>query len=177
MKNLFTSFVTIVIFWGCSSTSIQETQSDNSHYIKHYAQADIDSIIQHNNYTVIFGWTEWCKASQNQLKEYLIPFLEEKPDNIGIVSVCCASSDKLINFLEKNDYKYTVYLLSGSFGGLDKQRLKRRFQALFDNYKSVNYIPIVILCDSQKQILNWDTTSNCYHGIGTTILQIKNNQY
>ena len=134
---------------------------------------EIDSIIQHNDYTIIFGWTEWCGASQIRLKESLIPFLAEIPENIGVISICCSNADKVANFLKENECKYPVYLLSGSWGGLDKVRFNRFFHALFKNYKSVNYIPIVILCDVQKQVLNWDTTTNRYYEIDYSIQQIK----
>jgi len=179
MKKFFSFLITIVLLLGCSAPSTQDLHSSNSYfqYIKNYSEVELDSIIQHSRYTIIFGWTQWCQASQNQLKEYLIPFLKKKPDDIGVISVCCANSEKLLDFLEKNDYKHSVYLLSGSWGGLDKQRLKGRFHALFGSSISVNYVPIVILCDAQKQILNWDTINKCYRGIGSTILQIENNQY
>jgi len=179
MKKLFIFTIVIVQLLGCSSPKTQGTQSSNpySQYIRYYNKADIDSIIQHNDYTIIFGWTEWCRGGHNQLKEYLIPFLKEKRDNIGVISICCANPNKLVDFVEQNDCKHPIYLLSGSWSGLDKWRLNRRFHAIFDNYQSVNYVPIAILCDNQKQILNWDAVNKVYHGLGSSILQIKNNNY
>jgi len=168
--------LTIILlqFLGCTSPKNKDIYSDNpySQYIKIYDKIEIDSIIQHNNYTIIFAWTEWCKASHSQLKEYLIPFLEEKPVNVGVISICCFDYDKLADFLQENDYRRPVYLLPGSWGGLDKRRLNKQFHALFDNYKSVNYVPIVILCDSQKDILNRDTIYGQYQGVGSSILQV-----
>jgi glutaredoxin-related protein len=165
----------IILFCVCSSSNKPVFQSDNEYnrYIKEYEKMEIDSIIQQNDYTIIFAWTEWCKASQNQLKEYLIPFLKEIPDNIGVVSICCTETNKLVDFLTENDFKHPVYLLSGSWSGLDKWRLNRRFHALLDDYKSVNYLPIVILCNTQKQILNWDTNNKRYYGIAYSITLIK----
>jgi len=179
MKKFFIFTIVIVLFWSCSSSSIQDMHSDNpySQYVKSYKKTDIDSIIHNNDFTIIFGWTEWCQASHNQLKEYLIPFLQDKPANIGVISICCSNSEKLVNFLKEYDFKCSTYLLPNSWSGLDKWRLNRRFHALFDNYKSVNYVPITILCDSKKQILNRDTINEDYHGVGTSILQIKNNFY
>jgi glutaredoxin-related protein len=164
---------------GCTSPNIQNVQSNNpdSQYIKHYNKAELDSIIQHNTYTVIFGWTEWCEAGHNQLKDYLIPFLKEEHTNIGVISICCADFEVLADFLEKNDYKFPVYLLPGSLGGLDKRKLNKLFHKLFDNYKSVNYVPIVLLCDPQKQILNWDAINGKYQGVAASILQAKDNFY
>jgi hypothetical protein len=175
MKNflIYTSIITL--FCGCSSSNkpVFQLDSEYNQYVKAYQKTEIDSIIQHNDYTLIFAWTEWCMASQNQLKEYLIPFLAEIPDNVGVIPIACTSADKVADFLKENDCKHQVFLLEGSLGGLDKVRFNRHFHALFDNYQSVNYVPIVILCDSQKQILNWDTINKCDIGIGSTILQIK----
>jgi len=170
---IFTS--AIILFFGCSSQNEHFIQSENYYYqyINKYNQMEIDSIIQYNDYTIVFAWTEWCKASHNQINEYLIPFLQKNYANIGVISICCADPKKLVEFLEKNDYKYPVYLLS-SWKGLDKWRLNSRFHALFDGYKSANYVPIVILTNAQKQILNLDTINGEYRGIGSTILEIKN---
>jgi len=177
MKKLVVFIITFIHLLGCSLTPFRSAQSNNPYsiYIYDYEKSEIDSIIQHNEYTLIYAWTEWCTASKSQLIEYLAPFLEEKPENIGIVSICCANSGNLIGFLEENNYEYPVYLLSGSIGVLDKWRLNRSFHALFDCYKSVDYVPIVLLCDKQKQILNWDSINACYDGVGTSIIQIKNN--
>ena len=179
MKKNLILIIAIIQLWGCTSSNIQNFQSDNpySQYIKHYHKAEIDSIILHNDYTVIFAWTGWCRASHNQLRDYLIPFLKEEPVSIGIVSICCANFEMLTDFLEKNDYDYPVYLLPSSLGILDKRKLNKHFHKLFDSYKSVDYVPIVILCDNQKQILNWDTINGRYHGVGTSILQVKDNFY
>jgi glutaredoxin-related protein len=176
MKKFFIYISIIILFCGCSSSNNPVFQSDNEYnqYIKAYQKTEIDSIIQHNDYTIIFGWTEWCRASHNELKKHLIPFLAEIPDNIGVVSICCGNADKVANFFKENDCKYPVFLLKGSWSGLDKVRLNRRFHALFNNYKSVNYVPIVILCNSQKQILNWDTINHHYDGISYSIHRIKN---
>ena len=103
--------------------------------------------------------------------------MREEHANIGVVSVCCFDFGMLTDFLEKNDYKYPVYLLSGSLGGFDKRKLNKHFHKLFDNYKSVDYVPIVILCDRQKQILNWDTINGRYHGVATSIRQAKDKFY
>ena len=173
MKKILPFIITITLLCGCSTQPLQLSSADFQ-YIKLYNQADFDSIIQHNDSTIIFAWTEWCGASHNMLKRYLIPFLKEKPDNIGIISICCANPSKLTSFIEENECKHVVYLLSESWSGLDKWKFNKFFHAQFDNYHSVNYVPIVILCDKQKQILNWDAASEQYLDVGSVIWQIEN---
>jgi len=179
MKKLLICISTVILCWGCFSQNERNSHSDNVYhkYIREYNKLEIDSIIQDNDYTIIFAWTQWCRASHSQLKDHLIPFFSEIPDNVSVISICCTDASKLADFLKENDCKYPVYLLSGSWMGLDKWRLNRHFHTLFGNYKSVNYVPVVILCDTQKQILNWDTINKDYHGINYSILQIKNNTY
>jgi len=176
MKKVLLCISIIVLFWGCSSTNTINFQSDNEYnqYIKEYQKSEIDSIIQHHDYTIIFGWTEWCKASHHELKKHILSFLAEKPDNIAVISICCANADTLAKLLEENDYKYPVYLLANFWAGLDKVKLNRCFRTLFNNYKSANYVPVVLLCNTQKEILNWDMMNNCYHGIDYSIWQIRN---
>jgi len=154
-----TSLFFYVLFCCCLLSQSNNTlpNEDFYQYIKEYDKMSIDSIIQNNDSTIIFAWTEWCKGSHYSLKN-LIPVLNGKSVNIGIISIYCGDINKLAEILEENDYKYPVYLLSSSLGGLDKVKFNSLFRKLFNNYKSVNYIPIQILCNSQKQILNTDTT-------------------
>jgi len=173
-KLLFYSNI-FILFFGCTSHNNQnfKLNDNSSQYIKEYNKTEIDSIIQHNDYTIIFGWTEWCRASQSELKEHLVPYMKKAPANIGIISICCGNYEKIKDFLRINKCEHSIYLLSDSWGGLDKWRLNKRFHKLFDKYKSVNYVPIVILCDTQKQILNWNTNDKRYNGIAYSISQIK----
>jgi hypothetical protein len=175
MKKILISLSAIILF-GCGSSSNKDGfKSDNDYcqYVKEYQKTEIDSIILHHDYTIIFAWTEWCAAGHHEFKEHLKPFLETKSGNIGVVSICCADKEIIANLLKENDCKYPTYLLSKSWSGLDKWRLNRFFHSLFDSYKSVSYVPIVILCDSQKTVLNWDNVRNDYNGIAQSIEQIK----
>ncbi|MCL2074228.1 MAG: hypothetical protein FWH18_09920 [Marinilabiliaceae bacterium] len=181
MKNLL--FVFVVLFCSCAWSqqsnieSKDQYDSDFYQYIIPYKQTEIDSIILNNDYTIFFAWTEWCGGGHFHLKEDLFPFLKVKPNNIGVVSLYCGSTDKAIALLKENDCRYPVYLLSDSFGGFDKIKFNRFFKKIFKNYKSVNYVPIVILCDSQKQILNWNKVNKDYDGIGSAILLLKNKYF
>ena len=163
MKNIKTSLIIYVLFFSCFSSHSDNSASNKIYYyedfyqyVKKYDKILIDSIIQNNDSTIIFAWTEWCKGSHNRLKN-LIPVLNKKPVNIGIISIYCGNINKLAEILEENDYKYTVFLHSSSLGGIDKIKFNILFCKLFNNYKSVNYVPIEIICNSQKQILNTDT--------------------
>ena len=139
-----------------NTNSNDETACVFYQYIKKYQKSEIDSIIQNNDTTIVIAWTEWCRGSHNTLKN-LIPVLNGKSDNIGIISIYCGDKSKLVSILAENDYKYPVYLLSDSYRGFDKIKFNRLFHKLFNNYKSVNYVPVEIICNSQKQVLNMDT--------------------
>ncbi|MDR1112591.1 MAG: hypothetical protein LBL18_02370 [Bacteroidales bacterium] len=174
MKIFLISIIAIVLLGCGSSSNKNDLKSDNAYfqYVKEYRKTEIDSIILHHDYTIIFAWTEWCVASHYEFKDHLKPFLESKSDNIGVISICCGDANTVANLLRENDCKYPTYLLSGSWSGLDKWRLNRFFHSLFDSYKSVNYVPVVILCNPQKAILNWNNVHNDYNGIAQSIVQI-----
>ena len=164
MKIIKFLLIYIVLFCSCLSSQNDNKQLNNDfhQYVKKYDSIEIDSIILNNDTTVIVAWTEWCKGSHDGLK-YLKQFNNGKSDNIGIICVYCGDKFKLTNILEEFDYKYPVYLLSASSGGVDKVKFNRLFHKLFNNYKSVNYVPIQILCNSQKQILNLNTIIHIKH--------------
>ena len=158
-KNLL---VCIILFFNCWSSQNSDNQPNNIHnnpfyqYVKKYNKNEIDSIINNNDTTIIVAWTEWCIGGQDRFKN-LIPVVNGKSDNIGFISIYCGDKGKLVNILAENDFKFPVYLLSNSLGGIDKVRFNRLFSGLLKNYKSVYYVPVVIICNSQKQVLNRDT--------------------
>ncbi|MCL2073870.1 MAG: hypothetical protein FWH18_08120 [Marinilabiliaceae bacterium] len=174
MKRLLIFITALIFFCGCFPFA--KSQSDDVfsryQYIKKYVDSEIDSIIKHNDYTIIYAWTEWCYGSKSTLMNIVFPFLKEIPENVGFISIFCGDADQLAEFLNENNVEHTVYILSSSARGLDKVKFNRHFSRFFNNYKSVNYVPIELLCNSQKQILNWNKLHKKYF---LSYWHIKNN--
>ena len=154
----------LVLFCGCFPLAKSRSDEVYSQYqhIKKYVDFEIDSIIKHNDYTIIYAWTEWSYGSKYTLINTVFPFLKEIPENVGFNSIFCGEVDQLAKFLKENNCEHTAYILSSSARGLDKVNFNKHFRRFFNNYKSINYVPIELLCNSQKQILNWNELYKMY---------------
>jgi hypothetical protein len=165
----------IVVVTACSSKqdnlfTDSELESKYGHCIKEYQQSEVDSIIANNTYTVIFVWTDWCSASKEMFSQYAQPFLEQKPDSIGFISIFYGNEDTLMSALSTEECANVTYLFS-SMGALDKIRVYYLFKSFLNGYKLMNYMPVSLLCDKEGNICNYNTKTKDYSFIGECIRQ------
>ena len=98
LKFILASFFGMLFFFFISCGHAVSEQSDN---IYDYEQKKVDSIIAHNNLTIIYLWAEWCYASRSHFTNDVAPYLLQKSDTIGFVSIFYGSKKELKKFLRK----------------------------------------------------------------------------
>lgn len=154
MKNIITIAFLFLSFVTCQSCN--ETSSDSTDF-----DAVSETIASHNA-TIIFVGTSWCAATQNTIKEQVIPYLSNQKEDIGFVFLYFGTLDGIPDDLLKN---ITLIELE-SFGGIiDKTVANRNLSKVLNNYKRVNYVPYSILVDHQGNILNYDANEKRYSGL------------
>lgn len=112
----------------------------------------INNVIENNEYTVIYFGAHWCGPCTWVFENKMTEILDADYDNLGCITIFFDSGDKIRN--NENIMKYSPILLP-SFSGLDKMRTNDILGEIFSDYNKVNYMPIMMLCDKEKNILNY----------------------
>jgi hypothetical protein len=133
-------------------------------FVRAYNQTEVDSIIANNDTTIIFLWTEWCNASQNVFKENIVPFLSQKANNIGFISIFYGKEDVIASILENNQCLYPSYCLT-SYSGIDKRSMYYLLNSFLEDYKQMDFVPISLMCNKNGNILNYEDEIDEYSGI------------
>jgi hypothetical protein len=157
-----------MLFINCNNS---DNVTGNYSFVQVYNQKGIDSIISNNDTTVIFLWTEWCNASRSVFKKHVIPFIEQKADNIGFISVFYGKEETLATILQDNQCFYPTYCLT-SYSGIDKINIYYLLNSSVKNYKLMNFVPVSIICDKNGNILNYEEETNEYSHIVDCIWRI-----
>ena len=153
MKNIITIAFLFLSFLTCQSCSEKSTNS-------HEFDAVSETIANHKA-TIIFVGTSWCAATQNTIKEQVIPYLSNPKEGIGFVMLYFGTLNGIPDDLLKN----TTLIELESLGGIiDKTVASRNLNKALNNYKRVNYVPYTILADRQGNILNYDANEKRYSG-------------
>jgi len=161
MRVILASFIGILFFNFMSCSRIVSEQSNK---IYDYDQNKIDSIIAHNNITIIYLWTEWCSGSRSHFIEDVVPFLQQKPDNIGFISIFYGSINELETILLESGCDYPTFRIK-SWGGLDKIRMYKLLNSFLKDYKKMDYVPVSVICDRNGNILNYSKDKEAYSHI------------
>ena len=100
--------------------------------------------------------TSWCQAGQHDFENNLKPYLGNASDSKAIVIVCIGELEEVMRLKELND---NVFLFSKASrqGFFDKVFINDECKSLLKDYKRVNYVPLDIACNSNGEILNWNT--------------------
>ena len=93
----------------------------------------------------------------------MIDIIDENYDNVETVVIFFDSG----NVIQNNEtiMKYSPILLQ-SLSGVDKTRVNGILKKLFKNPERINYMPVMILCDKEKNIINYDVDSKRYRQFG-----------
>ena len=151
--------------------SCSHIMSEYSSGVSDLEQTKIDSIITNNNRTIIYLWTEWCYGSRQHFMEDVVPYLQQKSDTIGFISIFYGSEEVLDSILMKTQCDYPIFRIK-SLGGLDKNRMYKLLNLFLKDYKQMNYVPVSLICDKNGNILNYDNDKKRYSHIIDCILSV-----
>ncbi len=174
LKFALASLIIGALFF--SFTCCNHTISDKSNVvnIRDFEYHKIDSIITHNNRTIIYLWTEWCDESCQHFTEDVAPYLQQKPDSIGFVSIFYGNKNELKSILMESQCLYPTFRIK-SRGGLDNIRIHKLLNLLLDDYKLMHHVPVSIICDKNGNILNYSEGTKEYSHIDDCILCVGGN--
>ena len=152
----FRLLIIMIICWLVSfgNGSTKETDKIVDH---------IDGVIENNDYTIIYFGAHWCGPCISGFKNKMIDIIDENYDNVETVVIFFDSG----NVIQNNEtiMKYSPILLQ-SLSGVDKIRVNGILKKLFKNPERINYMPVMILCDKEKNIINYDADSKRYRQFG-----------
>ena len=137
-----------------------------------FEQNKADSIIAHNNLTIIYLWAEWCYASRSHFTNDVAPYLLQKSDTIGFVSIFYGSKKELKKILTETECDYPTFRMR-SISGFDKIRMYKLLNSFLKDYKIMNYVPVAVICDKQGNILNYKEDEKGYSHIIECIHHVK----
>ena len=169
LRFILASFLGILFSFFTSCGHAVSEQSDN---IYDYEQQKVDSIIANNNLTIIYLWTEWCYGSRFHFTNDVAPYLLQKPDTIGFVSIFYGSKKELKKILTKTECDYPTFRIK-SRSGLDKYRMYKLLNSFLKDYKKMDYVPVSVICDKQGNILNYKKDEKEYSHIIECIHHVK----
>ena len=156
----------LLIGFACCTRSVSD--------LSDLERSAIDSVITHNDSTIIYLWTDWCSASQDHFIKDVVPYLQQKSGSIGFISIFYGKEDKLASILSESNCSYPTYRID-SKGGLDKYRMSKLLKSFLRDYNQMDYVPVSVLCDRKGNILNYDETTKEYSGIVNCILSVGGN--
>jgi len=168
LKVVSAIFIGILFFsfTGCSNF-ISNNISDSE-------RNEIDSIIAHNNLTITYLWTEWCGGSREHFIQDVVPYLLQKSDTIGFISIFYGTEEVLESILLETECDYPIFRIE-SLGGLDKNRMYKLLNSFLKDYKRMNYVPVSVICDKNGNILNYDEDKKEYSHIVDCIESVGSN--
>ena len=148
--------------------------SERSNDISDSERNEIDSIIANNNLTIIYLWTEWCDGSREHFINDVVPYLQQKSDTIGFISIFYGSEEMLESILLETKCDYPTFRIKSN-GGLDKIRMYKLLNSFLKDYKRMNYVPVSVICDKNGNILNYDENKKEYSHIVDCIRNVVGN--
>ena len=121
-----------------------------------YNRQDVAEVIASHDTTILCFMTSWCQAGQHDFENNLKPYLANASDTKAIIVVCIGELEEVMRLEGLND---NVFLFSKASrqGFFDKVFINNECKELLKDYKRVNYVPLEIACNSNGEILNWNT--------------------
>ena len=171
VRYMLASFIGILFFSFISCDGVILEQSND---ISDLEQNKIDSVIANNNLTIIYLWTEWCEGCRYHFREDVVPYLQQKNDTIGFISIFYGSEEMLDSILLETECDYPIFRIN-SRRGLDKNRMYKILNSFLKDYKKMDYVPVAVMCDKNGNILNYDENKKEYSHIIDCIRSISCN--
>lgn len=143
MKTRFLFVVILLLFVSCAGNGSVKNDKLVS-FIK--------DTIENNEYTVIYFGAHWCGPCSWVFENKMAEIIDANYDNISCITVFFDSGNKVRN--NENIMKYMPVILQSAGGLLDKIKANNILDNVLGNYENVNYMPIMILCDKEGNIIN-----------------------
>lgn len=121
-----------------------------------YDRQDVAEVIASHDTTILYFMTSWCQAGQSNFESNLKPYLCHASNNKAIIVVCIGELEEVMRLEELNDNVF-MFSKASRQGFFDKIFINNECKNLLKDYKRVNYVPLDIACDSNGEILNWNT--------------------
>lgn len=120
-----------------------------------YERKIAEDITATHDTTVFYFMTSWCQASRRNFENNLKPFLGNATDDKAIVVVFLGDPKKAWTLTDLNENVF-VFNRPSKNPLMDKLFINKECKALFADYKRVNYVPVGIVCNRNREILNWN---------------------
>ncbi|MDR2009896.1 MAG: hypothetical protein LBQ22_05395 [Bacteroidales bacterium] len=166
MKKRILPLLTVISFSlfniACSQSQVSEFKPEDlgkkENIVQQITAEDINTIIEHKEYTALFFYTTWCGASIENLETHIkntLDTLDLDDEELSIAIIGLAKNKNQIEELTKKyDINYTTYYLNSPIGsGIDKSVINKTLKKIFNDYESKNSVPIGLLCNNKKEIL------------------------
>ena len=130
---------------------------ENPYGIEAYSQEKVDSIIKNHPYTIIHAWRLSCGACQNTLINHVYPYLANKPDSIGFISITSTNYKQVIRFMEMNNCEVPSFFFADTVTDKNKFAFYHYlFLSIFKDYEPTYHAEadLTIVCNNKKEILN-----------------------
>lgn len=150
MKRLL--FVLIVL----AASLLTACFSGENQISETYDRQNVAEVIASHDTTILYFMTSWCHAGRSNFENNMKPYLGNASETKAIIIVCIGELEEVMRLEGLND---NVFLFSKSSrqGFFDKIFINNECKNLLKDYKRVNYVPLDIACDSNGEILNWNT--------------------
>ena len=112
----------------------------------------ISNTMEANDYTVIYIGAHWCGPCSTVFEDKMSKIIDSNYENIGCVTIFFDAVGKIKN--NENIMKYSPVILPSIGGIVDKMTANNILKEVFQDYESVNYMPIMILSDKEGNIIN-----------------------
>ncbi|MDR0790453.1 MAG: hypothetical protein LBO06_06630 [Bacteroidales bacterium] len=178
-KGIFIILVIFIAVSACSGSAVDNTPikniTSNGRFVQAVSIEQIDSIVSSSKYSIIYCWGTWCKPCISALQNEITQYLDTKDDDsTAFIPICIGgNADKALEVLSTIDFQYGSYLFCSTSTAFDKYILNSKFKDLFNNYEKVDYVPLVLLVDSKKDILNYDIQTKSYYPLLETLGRLK----
>ncbi|MDR1792806.1 MAG: hypothetical protein LBR36_05130 [Bacteroidales bacterium] len=150
-----------------TDTSMQDVDIRNYYSCIH----EIDSIIKSNDTTIFFCWIDAWPGCGRMFEMYVAPFLEQKPENIGFVSIFLGREHNLSNLLKKTNCTYPTYQAAWD-SEMDAIRIYCVLNSHVKGYKFKGTVPTSVMCNKEGDILNYNPSAGEYSHIVDCIANV-----
>ena len=141
------------IMLGSLMTSCSSVENKN---LGEYNRQQVAEVIASHDTTILCFMTSWCQAGQHNFERNLKPFLGNASDTKAIIVVCIGELEEVMSLKGIYDNVF-LFNKASRQGFFDKIFINNECKKLLKDYKRVNYVPLDIACNSNGEILNWNT--------------------
>ena len=150
MRKLLPVFGIMLVSLMISCSSVENKHLGN------YDRQQVAEVIASHDTTILCFMTSWCLAGQHDFENNLKPYLGNASDTKAIIVVCIGELEEVMSLkgINGNVFLYNKVSRQGFF---DKIFINNECRKMLKDYKRVNYVPLGLVCNRQREILNWNT--------------------